>query len=1046
MSKIDAELKYILGLDIGTSSVSWAVLRIEQSDMVGIHALGSRVFEAGVAGFGTSKEASRASSRRMARGLRRQVMRRRQRRILVYRWLARHDLLPRVDGADRVAVRMALDQLDRELRSRHCPFGDDLAQQTLPYRLRARGLEERLLPLELGRALFHLGQRRGFRSNRRTDRREGSAGAGTAEQDERDLGVVKAGISDLRKAMDEAGASTLGAYFARINPHHERIRARYADRGMFQEEFDQLRARQAPLHPDLDANFWDVLRERIFRQRNLRSSKHLVGRCDLEPRRPRAPALSELAQRARLLQGVNHLRLAIRDEPERPLTPDERRDLIGLLETQASMTWPAVAKCLGLKFKDVKFNLDRGGQPRLDGHVVAAQLRPIMGEQRWDGWSAEVRDALARRVEHTESPEVLRRIAKDVYALDDQGCEAIADVRLPQAYARFSSRALRKIVPYLEQGLSMTEAQDAAYPARRTTAEVKDRVPPLHKSLPGLRNPIVSRSLTEVRKVVNELIERFGKPDQIRIELARDLKQGKRARDEVAKRNRAQQKVREAAQQRILANIPGLTVRSIDIQKLLLAEECKWTCPYTGRSFGMRDLFGSTPTVDIEHIVPFSRCLDDSFANKTLCMVEENRNVKRNRTPFEAYSRDAEKFREILARVKDFQPSHATRRTKLERFRAASDGELDLDEFVNRQLVDTAYAARLTADLLAPLYGGDVDKDGRRRIQRTSGRVTALLRRQWGTETLLRTDGGQGKSRDDHRHHALDAAVVAATSPAMVTRLSDAAANAERQHLRRNLAEIAPPFAGFRDELQKRLRPIVVSHRVDRRLNGSLHEDTLYQMRKGDKRGWTRTKVEKIEEKHLEGLPDPVLRERLRAWIAQGKPTPRLEVVGKQGTQRIVRRVRLRASRGNLLSVGEGHRRRYVAPGSNHHMEVFQVLGSTGGFFTRLVNRLEAMNRHRRGLPIVDRVGGENHVFLFSLHSGDCIGRPYGPGWDVLRISSVTETQWDGVAASDARPSRDVRKGGVSGGRVAGSPQGLLKQGYVKVDVSPTGLVRRNHE
>lgn len=949
--------------------------------------------------------------------------------------LVRHGLLPPAEILDPEAIHAALDALDARLRARHCAAGDDLAHQTLPYRLRARALELPLESEELGRALYHLAQRRGFQSNRKTDR----------AADEEELGRVKQGISDLREAMRKAQASTLGAYFAGLDPHSQRIRQRYTDRSMYREEFEAIRAVQEPAQASLSSEFWDDLERAIFHQRPLRSSAHLVGRCSLEPTKPRAPLWSDLANRARILQDVNHLRVSIADGVERPLTPEERAKAIEHLSFHDKVTWPKLGQVLGFKRSTFEFNLQRGERKHLEGHATAARLGPIIGSERWDTWTSEERDALAHQVDGIEKPEALRGVAKRL-GLQDDDETALLRVRLPQGRARHCRKAYRRILPYLEAGLSYAEAADRAYPSRRRHTDVLPRLPLVQDFDPELRNPMVSRTLSELRKVVNELIARYGKPDLVRIEMARDLKRGKKARDEIARRNAANRKLRENSAVLIVAQRPGLRNPSRDdVQKVMLAEECHWICPYTGRCFGMEDLFGPTPTMDIEHIVPFSRCFDDSFANRTLCDVQENRHGKGNRTPFEAYGHDEARFREMLDRVGRFDRAYAPRRSKLERFRARTEQEWDLDEFCSRQLVDTAYAARLGAEYLGTLYGGEVDGEGRRRVQATSGRVTAYLRRMWGTETILGDHASPGKSRDDHRHHALDASVVALTGPSAVKRLADAAQVAERQRLRRTFVEIPQPWPGFRNELGRFLRRIVVSHRAQRGLNGSLHEDSNYSEKEGDAKGWMRKPVAKLTEKDLSDLPDGALRVRLAEWIRAGKPEPGPEILDRNGARRVLRRVRCRASRG-IVPLGRGPSLRYVAPGSNHHAEVLERLDGRGGFETHLVTRLEAMERRRLGQPVVRRDWGDDRRFLFSLHSGDCLGKAYGPGWDLVRISAISDGVWEGLRASDARSSKEVRKAGADSGRLKKSPGYFLKLGFLKVDISPSGRVTWNHE
>jgi CRISPR-associated endonuclease Csn1 len=211
------------------------------------------------------------------------------------------------------------------------------------------------------------------------------------------------------------------------------------------------------------------------------------------------------------------------------------------------------------------------------------------------------------------------------------------------------------------------------------------------KAFPDLRNPAVMRALTELRKVVNSIIRQFGRPEIVRIELARDLKKSRKDRKRAADRAEENRKERAAAVQRILKELPNQfgsehDVRRSDIVKVLLAEECNWRCPFTGNSFGWTDLLGSNPKVDVAHIYP-RRYLDDSFPNLTLCMAEENRHRMGDNLPSDAYGQDAERWAEILERVKEFQGS--LKFEKLRRFQITEVPE----DFASRQLNDTRHAS-----------------------------------------------------------------------------------------------------------------------------------------------------------------------------------------------------------------------------------------------------------------------------------------------------------------------------------------------------------------
>ena len=210
-------------------------------------------------------------------------------------------------------------------------------------------------------------------------------------------------------------------------------------------------------------------------------------------------------------------------------------------------------------------------------------------------------------------------------------------------------------------------------------------------------------------------------------------------------------------------------VTNSDILKVRLAEECNWQCPYTGKSIPMEALVGKHSQFDIEHIIPFSRSLDNSFLNKTLCYHEENRGVKQNQTPYEAYASNETRWAEIIGRVKRFRGSAA--HAKLRKF---LQKELD-DEWAARMLQDTRYMSRLATEYLGLLYGGTIDADHSRRVQVSAGRITAYLRDEWGLNAILADGDEDEKNRADHRHHAVDAVVIALTDTKTVENLSHSA-------------------------------------------------------------------------------------------------------------------------------------------------------------------------------------------------------------------------------------------------------------------------------
>jgi CRISPR-associated endonuclease Csn1 len=1040
-----------LGLDIGSSSVGWAALELDMAgDPKGILGLGTRIFSAGVDGdIETGKDESRSVARRGARMQRRQLDRRARRMRNVFNELRRCGLLPGAGHAESEEIHQALEVLDRELAESWITTGDHRAAQLLPYLLRAAAADRHLKPYEVGRALYHLAQRRGFASNRKES---------VKQTDEKELGPVKEGIKTLEALL---AGQTLGQYFSTLDPHQHRIRSRWTSRQMYRNEFDRIRTSQEGGPAALDKDAWARIERATFHQRPLKSQKGKVGRCEFMIGERRAPKWLPEFQRFRMLSVVNNLRVRTpvdegaaltpetrRGFSERALTSDERAEVLALLDASASVRLTSLrAK---LKLKGTTFNLEEGGEKEIRGNVTGARLRGVFG-QRWDAMGDGDRRRVITDVLSMEQDRALERRARETWGLEDDAVAAFVALRLEEGYATLSRLALSRLLPHLEAGLSVQEARQREFPVHFVAGDRAGSLPPVRKSLFHLRNPTVERSLTETRRIVNELIRAYGIPEQVHIELARDIKKSRKDRQDLAKANRNRQGERESAAER-LRELGLANPSRADIERVLLHEECGGKCPYTGRSIALAELFSKSSPWDVEHIIPFSRSLDDSFANKTLCLAEENRNGKRNRTPFEAYSGDSDRYAQILSRVGQFQGKDARR--KLDRFRVKDLGDDLRDEFCSRQLNDTRYASRLACGYLEELYGGASDEDGVRRIFASAGQVTAIVRRELGIEGLLGSPTDGRKNRDDHRHHGLDALAIALTSPGMVKRLADAAEGA-RSAGRRRFAALPAPWVTFADEAIARAAEMVVSHRGSRTIGGELHNAANYSRPIGGD-----PKVRHVRKPvswfvlrgDVEDIVDSAVRQAVKAHIAarggdkrclaNDRDPPRLPA--KDGTLgNPIRRVRIRVSN-SVVPVGVGARQRFVAPDSNHHMAIVSLLGPDGNpvkWEGHVVTRLEAARRAARGEPVIQRDWGAGRRFCFSLASGDMVRLTVGEHEELFVVRGVSAAQVEFTRATEARPVSVIRRDRLK--RFLFSPSTLIaKARCARLDVSAGGAIR----
>ena len=819
---------YSLGIDLGSNSLGWAAVKLDdRGEPCGLLDLGVRIFPDGRDARG---EASSAVERRVARGQRRRRDRYLGRREWLMQALVECGLMP-----EDAAERKRLESLD-------------------PYELRARALDKPLRPYELGRALFHLNQRRGFKSNRK------------AGGDEKEDGQVRTAINELGRRIEESGARTLGEFLARRHKQGDAVRARpetslRADRAMYEKEFDKIRAAQEP-HQRLSPAQWNNLRNVIiFFQRPLRPVEPGWCQFEFENAERRAAKALPIFQEFRMLQEVNNLRVRVGIEPERQLNKEQWEKAMRRLRSGSDIKLsegrdnsPAKpTRDLGLPSGTV-FNLAAGGRKAIKGDETAARLaKPGLFGKKWLDIPLDERNEIVRFLLGTEDPEIVRQKAIDEWRLNDEQANAVADVSLPSGYGNLSEKAIRKILPHLQDGLGYDKAVLAAgYPHHSDfrNAEAHDCLPYYGVALPRdavgadptkdakqdgepavygrIANPTVHIGLGQLRRVVNRLIAVYGKPEEIVVELARELKMN---REEKQNRLRQQREGRERNErfrkelgEEALASTPDA------LRKLRLWEEQgppqARVCPYTGRRLSIEMVM--SPETEVDHILPFSRTLDNSIANLVVCLADANRR-KGNQTPYEAFGD------ECLEYVKDF-PSNKSRRFQEDAMKWFEEE----NRFLDRQLNETQYLSRTARTYLAYLY--DEQGEGRRRVRAIPGRMTALLRHAWGLNGMLQeTADGEIplKQRDDHRHHAIDAFVVANTTQGLLKQFADAAGSGYR-NAEENLARFAPkPWEPWeesgRNEVRQKLEEIAVSYKPDHGMSGEkgkttgqLHEATAY--------------------------------------------------------------------------------------------------------------------------------------------------------------------------------------------------------------------------
>ena len=1071
----------IWGIDIGTTSIGFAVIELNKEESEGaiIHE-GVRIFPEGRE---EKKLEPRNQARRAARLLRRQVRRRRLRRKFLREAFAEAGLLPRFGSAEWEDL---ASPHKNDIKEGRVPAPRD------PYSLRARGLRERLDPAELARALYHLCQRRGFLSARRVEERKDLSKAREKEEgkireeinnlDEKLQGLTLgkflylAGLEKLDRDRLMKDWKVENTYLGSLE-EPERIRGRHISREMVMEEFDRLWEGQSPFHPGLLS---DELKEKLktilLYQRPMFWRLQTVGQCWLEPGEPVCPKGSWLGQQFLMLQHVNNLRLRFAGAPPRALYVEERQILLPKLQRQENMTFAGVSATLKKHWKErglagkPEINLESGGETRLLGNAVEAKLSKAFG----DAWDAHpMRDHLRAQLyprlfaiynrqvgckrielhrkdefkdEVTPAREQFIKEAQKDFNISREQAEQLAQFEPPAAWLRFSEKAIRKLLPCLEQGLGLNEtggALDKAYPAWKGGDDgALDRLPSHPKAMPSLRNPSVNRALNELRKVANNLLRAYGKPSLIRIELLRELKKTKKQRLEISSLYSKNRKSREEAKRDLEEK--RIPAKPDAVDKWLLWKETGEYCPYTGRKISFSELF-QHGEYQVEHIFPLSRSLDNTMLNKTLCAADVNK-AKRSQTPYEYFRSRPDEWDAIKDRVQRWVDKRAFPRVKMENF--LREDYPEVQEFLeDRQFADSSYIAVEASKFLARL-GVPVEV--------AKGQVTAQLRSHWGLDAILNPGNPSAKNRADHRHHAVDALAVALTSRAFVKRLSDFYGRGRRGENPR----LPQPWESFWQDAKAKTDAVIVSHRVQRKVSGPLHAQTYYgdTGKEETKSGIAyrkfvfRKPLTAISNSEVRDIADPEIR-RIVEEHAEGHGGDLKKAVAeagypvlankKTGEVREIRKVRLLIKQQKKLMVpvwpkkeAGAQPKTFADSGDNHHMAIFR--SGEGQVHFETVTLFEAARRLKAREPVVRRVSENGGAFVMSLSPGDVLEFPGENGARSYRIVTSVWASGQVVLEEHIEAASKVwsRPNAVS----------ILRMSARKVCVDPIGRVRPAHD
>lgn len=866
-------LNYILGLDLGIASVGWSVVEIDENEYpIRLIDVGVRTFErAEVPKTGESL----ALAHRLARSTRRLIRRRAFRLLKAKRLLKHHQII----NAEE------LTQLPNQC-----------------WELRVKGLDSLLSNKEWAAVLLHLQKHRGYLSQRKNE----------AQSADKEMGALLSGVANNHKLLMEnnyrSPAEIAVKKFAVEEGHMRNQRGAYThtfNRLDLLAEMKLLFNRQRELGStyasgELEHEFCELL---LWQKPALSGEAILkmLGKCTFEPAEYKAAKNSYSAERFVWLTKLNNLRI-LENGAERALNPEERALLLTQPYEKAKFTYEQARKLLKLsdeaRFNSVRYGKDDAEKTTLMEMKAYHAMRKAVEKADKSAWETlKNQTALLDEIGTAFS---LYKTDEDISKqlqgkLDDKVLNALLENLNFDKFIQLSLKSLSKILPLMEQGLRYDEACTQVYGDHYGKKEQKnDRLlPPIPAD--EIRNPVVLRSLSQARKVINAVIRLYGSPARIHIETARELGKSFKDRKEIEKRqeqNRAEREKAVAKFKEIFPHFVG-EPKAKDILTLRLYEQQNGQCLYSGKSLDLHRLL-EKGYVEIDHALPFSRTWDDSQNNKVLVLANENQN-KGNQTPFEWLGKDEPQWALFTARVNGCRFPYAKKQRILTK-------KLDEQGFLQRNLNDTRYVARFLVNFVADNL--HLTGKGKRRVFASNGQITAFLRGRWGL-TKVR--------EESDRHHALDAVVVACSTISMQQKITRFVKYQEgdlhtAERIDRETGEIIPlhfpaPWDFFRQEVMIRIfsempqedlviklkdrpqanhefvQPLFVSRAPSRKMSGQGHMETIKSAKRLDE-GISVSKVPltQLKLKDLENMVNRereiVLYEALKARLTEFKDDP----------------------------------------------------------------------------------------------------------------------------------------------------------------------------
>ena len=1121
--------KHVLGLDLGVGSIGWCLIALDaQGDPAEILGMGSRVVPLNnatdAADFSIGKAFTANQERTARRTMRRGFARYQLRRYRLRRELAKVGMLP-----DAALIQLPLLEL-WELRERAATAGRRL---TLPElgRVLCHINQKRGYRHVKSDAAAIVGDEGEKKKDSNSAYLAGIRANDEKLQDEHKT-VGQYFAEQLRQNQSESPTGGISyrikdQIFSRqryIDEYDQIMaaqRVHYPD--ILTDEFirmlrDEVIFMQRPLKSckHLVSLCEFEKQERVMRvqQDDGKGGRQLVERkVKFGPKV--APKSSPLFQLCRIYEAVNNIRLTRPDGSPRDITPEERVKIVAHLQSSASLSFAALKKLLkekaliadqltsksGLKGNSTRVALAAALQPYPQyHHLLDMELETrMMTVQLTDEETGEVTEREVAVVTDSYVRQPLYRLWHILYSIEERDAMRRALITqlgmkeedldgglldqlyrldfVKPGYGNKSAKFICKLLPQLQQGLGYSEACAAVgyrHSNSPTSEEITERtllekIPLLQRN--ELRQPLVEKILNQMINLVNALKDEYG-IDEVRVELARELKMSREERERMAEGNRRREKENKAIAEKIREC--GLFPTKSRIRKYMLWEEAGEQCLYCGQILTLSQCLNGDD-MEVEHIIPKSVLYDDSYGNKT-CACRRCNKEKGNRTALE-YIRAKGWEAEYMERINGLLDKKAISYSKHQRLRWLKE---DIpSDFLERQLRLTQYISRQAMAIL---------QQGIRRVSASEGGVTARLRSLWGYDDILHTlnldrydsmgeterVSREGETteklrikdwskRKDHRHHAIDALVVASTRQGYIQRLNRVSSESEREAMS---GEIEVQKATKTDKLSllerwltqrphlsvravsDKVAEILISYRPGKRVvtrgrniylrhgkkcvqsgllvpRGPLSKETVYGQItvNGEPQIVCKYDLHSLKAKDVDYVVDLALRKRLKELLAQHGGKEKEAFAGdvymdEAGTQGPIRSVRcftgLDRSKMKAVKYDEqGDAVGFVSPRNNHHLAIYRT--PKGKLVESIVTFWDAVDRARYGIPLV--ITHPREVMEQVLQRGDVPESVLSllPSSDWVFVDSLQQDEMVIIGLSDeelqrALEAQDYRK------------------------------------